>query len=138
MKENVDKQLDNFTKKVVKKTSLESPSIHFTSEIMSQVKAFSNNSSTVYKPLISKKTWVFIALGFVTLTIYLIFGAETQQSSWFSSLDFSVLQNNKVSNALSGFTMSKTLMYAVMFFGVMLCIQIPVLKNYFDKRLDFN
>ena len=33
MKENEDKYLDDFTKKIIKKASLESPSIHFTSEI---------------------------------------------------------------------------------------------------------
>lgn len=138
MKENDNKYLDDFAKKVIKKTSLESPSIHFTSEIMSQVTAFSNSKVTVYKPLISKKVWVLIAISFIALSIYLVLGAETQESSWFSTLDLSFLQNNKVSNTLSGFTMSKTLMYAVTFFGIMLCIQIPFLKNYFDKRLDFN
>ncbi|MCF7567024.1 hypothetical protein L3X37_01425 [Sabulilitoribacter arenilitoris] len=137
MKENDDKYLDNFTKKVIKKAVLESPSIHFTSEIMSQVKAFNNSKVTVYKPLISKKAWILIAIGFISICVYyLILGTEIEKSGWLSTLDFSVLSNNKVSNTLSSFTMSKTLMYAVTFFGIMFCIQIPFLKNYFDKQLE--
>ncbi len=131
MKENEDKYLDDFTKKIIKKASLESPSIHFTSEIMSQVSALNKSKVIAYKPLISKQTWVLIALSFIGLCIYLIFGPETHQSSWLGSLDFS-----KFTNVLSGFTISKTLMYAIAFFGLMLCIQIPVLKNHFDKRFE--
>lgn len=127
MKENEDKYLDDFTKKIIKKAALESPSIHFTSEIMSQVAALNDKSVTIYKPLISKKVWFLIALSFVVLCTYLILGTETEKESWLSTLDF---------NALSGFKMSKTLMYAVVFFGLMFCIQIPFLKNHFDKRFE--
>jgi len=136
MQEHEDKYLDSFTKKVIKKADIEAPSIHFTSEIMSQVAALNNTSVTSYKPLISKKAWGLIALGFIMLCVYLVLGAETEKQSWFSTLDFSVLSNNKVSHALSGFKISKTLMYAIAFFGLMLCIQITFLKNYFDKRLE--
>lgn len=136
MKENDDKHLDDFAKKLIKKTALQSPSIHFTSKIMSQVSALHENRVTAYKPLISKKAGVLMALGFISLCAYLILNTKTQQSSWFSALDFNALLNNKLTNALSGFTMSKTVMYAVVFFGFMFCIQIPVLKHYFDKRLE--
>ncbi|MFD1163358.1 MULTISPECIES: hypothetical protein [Hwangdonia] len=136
MKENDDKHLDNFTKKIVEKAALERPSIHFTSEIMSQVAALNKGGVTTYKPLISKKVWTLIALSFMALCVYLILGSETQQEGWFGTLDFSILSNNKFTHALSGFTMSKTLMYAVALFGLMLCIQIPFLKNHFDKRLE--
>lgn len=136
MKENEDKYLDDFTKKIIKKAALESPSIHFTSEIMSQVAALNDKSVTVYKPLISKKVWFLIALSFVVLCTYLILGTETEKESWLSTLDFNALSNNNFTNALSGFKMSKTLMYAVVFFGLMFCIQIPFLKNHFDKRFE--
>lgn len=136
MKENDDKYLKDFTKKVIKKADLESPSIHFTSEIMSQVNVLNNKNITAYKPLISKKVWVFIALGFILLCVYFVLGTETQQSSWFGTLDFSALSNNKLSDVLSSFTVSKTLAYAVALFGLMFGIQIPILKHYFDKRLN--
>lgn len=136
MKENDDKHLEDFAKKIIKKAALEHPSIHFTSEIMSRVEALNKSDVTAYKPLISKNIWVLIGIGFVALCAYLVLGTETQQESWMGTLNFSALANNKISHILSGFTMSKTLMYAVALFGLMLCIQIPFLKNHFDKRLE--
>lgn len=136
MKENDNKYLEDFTKKVVKNTTLESPSVHFTSEIMSQVTALNDKSITVYKPLISKNVWCLIALGFILLCAYFILVPETQQSSRFDAFDFSAFTNNKFSSALSGITVSKTLAYAVALFGLMFAIQIPILKHYFDKRLN--
>ena len=136
MKENANKHLDNFTKKIIQKASLEHPSIHFTSEIMSQVTTLHSNQATVYKPLISKKLWVLMALGFILLCFYFVLGAEKQEESWFSALYFSVLSKNKFANVFSDFTISETLKYGLLFFGLMLCIQILFLKNYFDKRLE--
>lgn len=136
MKENANKHLDNFTKKIIQKASLEHPSIYFTSEIMSQVTTLHSNQATVYKPLISKKLWVLMALGFILLCFYFVLGAEKQEESWFSALDFSVLSKNKFANVFSDFTISETLKYGLLFFGLMLCIQILFLKNYFDKRLE--
>ncbi|QFZ55027.1 hypothetical protein FEZ18_09590 [Oceanihabitans sp. IOP_32] len=136
MKENANKHLDNFTKKIIQKASLEHPSIHFTSEIMSQVTTLHSNQATVYKPLISKKLWVLMALGFILLCFYFVLGAEKQEESWFRALDFSVLSKNKFANVFSDFTISETLKYGLLFFGLMLCIQILFLKNYFDKRLE--
>ncbi len=136
MKENEDKYLDSFTKKIVKTASLERPSIHFTSEIMAQVNVLSTSKAVTYKPLISKKSWIIITLGFTGLCMYLIFGTETQQSSWFANLNFSVLSDSKFTNVISGFKVSKTMMYAITFLGLMLCVQIPFLKKHFDKRFE--
>lgn len=77
-----------------------------------------------------------MALGFIVLCFYFVLGAEKQEESWFSALDFSVLSKNKFANVFSDFTISETLKYGLLFFGLMLCIQILFLKNYFDKRLE--
>lgn len=135
MKEKDNKYLDGFAKKTIKSTSLESPSFGFTSEVMSQVVALNSDKTTVYKPLISKKAWSLIALIFVTLCVYLILDTNAESSSWFSSLNLNMLFNNKISNSLSGFTISNTLFYAIALFGFMFCIQIPFLKNHLDKRI---
>lgn len=136
MKENDNKYLDDFTKKAIKKTSLESPSFGFTSEIMSKVTELNTSNTTVYKPLISKKIWAVIAMSFIALCVYLILDTNTESSSWFSSLNFDALFDVKISNPLSGLAVSNTLLYAIAFFGLMFCIQIPFLKNYLDKRLE--
>ncbi|MFI1772287.1 hypothetical protein [Thalassobellus citreus] len=134
MKE-VDKHLENLTKKVMKNTGLEKPSFDFTTSVMSQVEAL-KSSTTVYKPLISKTGWIFIITLILALTLYLIFGVETESSSIFSAIDFSVFSNNKITNALTSYTMPKTVMYGIVLFGVMFSIQIPLLKNHFNKRYE--
>jgi len=136
MKENADKYLDHLAKKVFEKTTIESPSFDFTNIVMSQVNALNENKLTAYKPLISKTSWVFISIVFLVLIGYLFFGVETVNSGWFSTLDFSILSNNKVTNAFSGLAISKTFMYAIVFLGLMLCVQIPLLKHNFDKQFE--
>ena len=90
---------------------------------------------TVYKPLISKSIWILIALGFITLIGYLIFGTTSQESEALFTINFDVLFNNRFTETLSAMKFSDTLMYAVVSLGIMLFIQIPLLKNYFDNRL---
>ncbi len=136
MNENADKYLDELTKKVIKETPLEQPSFNFTASVMSQVAELSSNTVTTYKPLISKKGWIIISIVFLSLILFMLFGIQKESTSWFDSLDFSVLSHNKVTNLLSGFSMPKTLTYAIAFFGLMLCVQIPILKNHFNQRLQ--
>ncbi|AUP78240.1 hypothetical protein [Flavivirga eckloniae] len=136
MNENADKYLDDLTKKVIKEEPLERPSFNFTASVMSQVTALSRDDVTVYKPLISKTGWLAISTVFLALIGYLLFGIEQESSSWLSSLDFSALFNNKVTDLLSAVSIPKTLVYAIVLFGLMFGIQIPLLKNYFNRRLQ--
>ncbi|MDD7885230.1 hypothetical protein [Flavivirga sp. 57AJ16] len=134
MNENADKYLDNITKKVIKDAHLESPSFNFTASVMSQVKE--HRSMTVYKPLISKTGWVVISVVFLTLMACMFFGIQEKSISWFGSLDLSLLSNNKVVNLISGFSVPNTLTYAIVLFGLMLCVQVFFLKNHFNRRLQ--
>jgi hypothetical protein len=137
MNENINNQLDNLAKKVIQKSKIKSPSYDFTSNIMSQITALQEQKISVYQPLISKKYWIAISTGFLALLAFLIFGTETESLNWFSSLDFSILTENKLTETLSDFTVSKTLMYAIVFFGLAWFVQIGLLKNYFNKRLEY-
>ena len=106
MKANTDKQIEKLVDKMMKETTLEKPSFDFTLNVMSQVKALSSSSVMIYKPLISKKGWIFIAIVLLALTLYLAFGIKTESTGFLSTIDFSVLANNKISNTLSGFKIS--------------------------------
>ena len=135
MKENIDKHIENLVDKTMKKSTLESPSFDFTNAVMAQVNALEQSTVTTYKPLISKPMWfVLFALGFA-IVLYIIFGMNTTETGWLNSIDLSVITDNKLSNAMSGFKVSKTVMYGVVLFGIMLFIQVPILKHYFDKRI---
>jgi len=135
MKDNVDNYLDDLAKKVIKDTAIETPSFNFTDAVMSKVSKLSVNKSTIYKPLISKTTWVFVSIVFLAVIFYtLSFGTQTESSSWLSKIDFSVLSTKEV--LLPSFKISKTFMYAFVLFGIMFCIQIPFLKHHFNKQYE--
>ena len=135
MKNNIDTHLDRLTKKVMKETSLESPSFTFTDSIMSQVETLASRDVTVYKPLISKSVGTLITIGIIALISYLFFMNSSIQTEALFTLNFEVLFNNRFTTVLSNIKLSETLMYVVISLGIMLFIQIPLLKNYFDKRL---
>ncbi len=135
MSDNIDKHIEKLVNKTMKKVSLETPSLDFTNTVMAQVNALGQSSVTTYKPLISKPMWFAIFAVALGIVLYIIFGTSTNQSGWLNFMDLSVLTNNKFSSALSGFTFSKTVLYSIVLFGIMLFIQVPILKNYFDKRI---
>ncbi len=135
MNEKVDKQIEKLVERSMKTQSLESPLPNFTSMVMDEVLALNKSKVTVYKPLISKPMWFAIFVVVLLIVSYIIFGMNTTETSWFKFIDLSGLTDNRLSNTLSGFKVSKTVMYSVVLFGIMLFIQVPILKNYFDKRL---
>ena len=131
MNENADKHLDNLSRKVMGKSSVESPSFDFTNVVMSQVQAL-NYSVTTYKPLISKWIWSLILLGVIAVFGYVIFGNATSESTWLKDLNLEGISFNP----LPEFNPSQSMNYAVLLFAIMLCIQIPLLKHYFNKRFE--
>ncbi|MEC3907295.1 hypothetical protein VOI54_09725 [Tamlana sp. 2201CG12-4] len=133
MKEKEDKYLDDLIKKVIKDRAIESPSFDFTNSVISQIKTGSN---IIYKPLISKKGWFFILSAFLVMVIYVFLGIEMEPSGVFKFVDFSILSNNKILDVLTNFTTSKTFVYAIVLFGLMLCIQVQFLKHHFNQRYE--
>ena len=137
MKEHTEQHLDKLAKKVMQSSLLESPSLDFTANIMAKVEASATSHVTVYKPLISKKAWLLISILVIGSLSYGIFGNGLESLGWFDSIDYSIISNNKVTEAISGITFSKTLMYAVGLCGLLFFVQIPMMKYYFDKRLEY-
>ena len=136
MVEDINKHIDSLVEKVVKESSLETPSLDFTSNIMSQIEAVQQNEITVYEPLISKRAWFIIGALILGGLTYLMLGNNLQATGWFDSINYSVITNNRFTEMISSVTFSRTLMYAITFFAVVFFIQIPLLKNYFDKRIE--
>ena len=139
MKVNTDKHLEKLVDKMMKETSLEPPSFNFTDRVMDQVLTLASSKAMVYEPLISKKGWALILLSVMAITCYIVLGAKTESSDFMDNIDFSVLSNNKISNMLSNLkvpdvSVPKTFGYALMFLGVMLCVEIPFLKHYLNQR----
>lgn len=136
MQEHTKQHLDKLSKKVMRSSVLETPSVDFTATIMSQIENISIEKVTVHKPLISKLGWfsiVVIVAGIVGYTMY----GNVESISWLNTIDYSVISNNKISNAISGITISRVMMYAIVFFGLAWFIQIPMMSHYFNKRLEY-
>ena len=137
MKEHTEQHLDKLAKKVMGSSSLEKPSLDFTANIMAKVEDLAISPLTVYKPLISKRSWLLISILVIGGLSYGVFGSGLESLGWFDNIDYSMISNNKVTQAISGVTFSKTLIYAVGFCGLLFFIQIPMMKHYFDKQLDY-
>ena len=128
MKES-DKNIDNLIEKMMSETTLQSPSIDFTSNIMSQILVTEKAKIKPYKPLISISTWIFLGITLAVLVLYNVFFAETQ-----NNLEIGKSYTHKISALVSGIHVSKTLLYALLIVPFMILIQIGILKNYFDKK----
>ncbi|WP_407557837.1 hypothetical protein [Winogradskyella sp. 4-2091] len=134
MKED-NKKIEEFIDKIMSEDVLEQPSLDFTTNVMSQVEAISKSDTTVYKPLISKPVWFIILGSFMALIGYVMLGNAETTASWTDRLELSEITFNLFENI--SFEFSSTFMYAVVFLAVMVSIQVPILKFYFQKRITF-
>ncbi len=137
MKEHSDQQLDKLARKVVKQAELERPSLDFTANVMAAVEASELSHITVYKPLISKRAWFVVASLCIAAFAYLFYFGGAQDLGWLDKVDYSLLSDNKITDALGSVTFSKILMYAIVLFGLVWFIQISLIKNLLDKRLEY-
>lgn len=131
MKEHTNKPIEKLVEKVMKSSTLETPSFDFTANVMSHLIADSKSGVTVYKPLISKTAWVVllvVAAGLIAISVY---SGDASSLGLLDKLDLS-----KVPNLFSEIKISQTAMYSLLMFAIMLCIQVPLLKHYFNKRFE--
>jgi hypothetical protein len=136
MEDHTEQHLDKLAKKVMRSSLLESPSMEFTSNVMTKVKAAAASDITAYKPLISRRTWIILLVLFVGCVIYSFLETDLQSLGWMDQLDFSIISKNKVTEALSGIAFSKTLAYAIGFFGLLFFVQIPIMKHYYNRQFE--
>jgi hypothetical protein len=130
MKES-DKNIENLIDKMMSENTLESPSIDFTSKIMSQVLLAEKSKIKSYKPLISKTTWIFIGISLIALTTYSVYSNND-----ISNFEIAKIYSDKTAALFSGIHISKNILYALLIVPFMILIQIGILKNYFDKKYE--
>ncbi|MEZ4793185.1 MAG: hypothetical protein R2783_06905 [Gelidibacter sp.] len=132
MEENVNKHIENLVGKAMRQSALETTSFDFTANIMAQVDDVKQKVATTYQPLISKRIWSLIFIGFIAFIAYMVFISKPEASGWFKNVD---LNAERVSKVLSGIQTPRIAAYGVGLLALMLLVQIPLLKNYFDKRI---
>ncbi len=126
MENKEQNNLDRLSKKILIEASKEETSFDFTSQVMNQIEVASKKT-LVYKPLIPKVVWLIILCTLTFWLGYLFKNHFIGNSSWFPTFS--------LSNLFSDFQLSKSATYTIILFAFMVCVQVPLLKHYFDKRL---
>jgi hypothetical protein len=132
---NNNKELDAFAKKYLKEIKMESPSKDFTASLMNKIVVEHQKSAFVSKELISKKGWFVIFLSVLAVVLIPFKSSEKSLINIFK-LDFYFFDKIQIPSFLDNLIVSKTVFYAIFFFGLMFFAQVVFLKNHFDKRLD--
>ena len=98
MKTNPDKELEKIVEKLMQETSLEKPSPDFTTKVMFQVYAANTGTTTLYKPLISKRAWLIIFGIIFFLLVFLISKGNTQSDVWLDFINVREINNKFISS----------------------------------------
>jgi hypothetical protein len=128
-----DKKLEQLIDKMMKETVVESPSIDFTSSIMSKVEVVVNSNATAYKPLISIPVWIGLFVLIIGTLVCPLFYTTTE-TGLLSSININVFTYNLIVEKLSTIIFSKRMIYTAVIFAIMFAVQVSFLKIYFNKR----
>lgn len=134
MENNTDKNIEKLVERMLQEVEPDKPSIDFTTKVMADALALNKNRSMVYEPLLSRRTWIFIFLGIITVFIYsfITFGATT---SGFN-LNITVFNLDRLEKILPSVQISSVTGNVIVFAALMVLIQILFLKKYLDKRFE--
>ena len=131
---NQKEEFDAFAKKYVKEILQESPSSNFTATLMHRIAQESVSKSKSTGALISKKARFVLAALFIGV-LCLPYVQDEASFITIPELNFSFLNTVQRMNFVESFSMTDTVSFPFLFFGLMLIVQLFILKNYFDKRL---
>ena len=131
MKNKEDKNIEKLVADMMVSNSIERPSVNFTSGVMSAVLSQKAKSSLVYKPLISKRGWFVILLGFMALSVFLLLNHQVIPLNKFFYL--SAVHLDQFLNPLSGLNISPLTANVLIASSVMLLLQLFLLKRHIDK-----
>jgi hypothetical protein len=135
MKENENKNMEQYVHKAIKETPLESPSYDFTAKVMATVVAVDKSKATVYKPLISKTGWVLIFGGIIAAIGYFILNGDTPVEGQAWSFGHRAKDFIKTFGDSHLFQFSRVTVNVIVVSTLLMIVQITLLKNYLNKRL---
>ena len=96
----MSKKQINITRDLLKKNLIEEPSVDFTKNLMEKITVQEKNKSTIYNPIISKKSFGIIILTVISLLIVLLILPSSYFNSQYNNLfvHFSNIFTNLFSN----------------------------------------
>ncbi|WP_350287636.1 hypothetical protein [uncultured Croceitalea sp.] len=126
------KKLESIIDTLMEHDELTAPSADFTKKIMLSIAAIEKNK-TIVKPLFSQRAWLITAAA-VALCVYFTFnlsGSNPITTEYLSGFnDF----NTWLSKYALNFKVSKALVSSIVITGLMVCLQMFLLKKHFDRR----
>lgn len=129
-----EKNIEEFTKYLLKEAATESPSPDFVDKVMGTIKLESSKGALLdYKPIISKWGWVFIALLVIGLCTF-IGTSNFENPAVLTSIDFSFLNNVTSINLFENIYFSKTFTLTFTLFTILVLVQLIAIKNYFNRQ----
>jgi len=131
--EHDDKRIVDLVNKLMDSNNLEKAPLDFTHKVMTKIEGLSETSAIVFKPLIPKPVkWIMITavLSFVVYILFKTPVSEVGLTERYNLPEVSFSFLDKIS-----FDSSSSLMYAMIFFVLMIGIQISLMKQYFERRL---
>lgn len=130
MEKNKEKELDVFLKKAIKEIELEAPSLQFTDYLLAKIEAIQEKKGAfVYEPIISKVTWIVIAIIVLSIFGYGLFGNYHSEIDWWPT--FSA---NTIFKGFTKVTISRTYIYGFVGLSFFLSLQVYMIKTQYNKR----
>ncbi len=141
MKEEQDKKLEDFIKKSVVEAGMEEPSEGFTNSVLEKIAVMEERKRSVkYVPLISKRTWIVIAVVILGLCVMMLtqdWGTIHPDRTvpflkWMPHLELSGVLDQSLMNSLENIQLHRNVVYAVLIFSFFIYIQIFMIKRRAD------
>ncbi len=138
MKRSEDKNWERFVDKAMKEAGLESPSVDFTDKVMKSLELQQVQKSTVvYKPPISRATWIVIVAITAGLLGWTVITGTSLELNWVPTLN----EHISLSTVWEGLTfpsLNYTSLYSLGAFALFVCVQLLIMKRRFDHRFSLN
>jgi hypothetical protein len=129
-----EKELNDFTKYVLKEADLKSPSSSFVDNVMNKIdKEVSINSQFVYKPLISKKGWFIIFATIILASLAVIKNTQTT-NTFLPSWELSFLEDAVKYFQFKEIKISKTFVICAVVFSTLMMVQVLGIKHFYNKE----
>lgn len=138
MKEDQEKKLDDFIRKIVKEGSFDEPPQDFTDSVMDRIRSAGETESRfAYQPLVTGKVWFLVVLLTLGACVYML--TTDQQlvlgtrflpfAEYLSGLGTIEFWETKSLDNLGSINIHKSVIYAVLMLPVFFFIQIFYLKR---------
>jgi len=129
-----EKKIKDFTKYLMSKIEVDTPSEDFLANVMRSVEVESEIETVIaYKPLISKSVWGLMIVLFLALIVFIITGS-TVNHYLIEAIDLKVINDISEIDLFKNIHFSKTFTFSFILFSAFVVIQLFVIKNYFNKQ----